>query len=75
MYIKANKYITKYFIYSVCMCVRAYIYICICMHTHMHVPLCAGRSKGKAGIHLKYNPEKRDTFEMYLGKVMHMIGG
>ena len=35
-----------------------------------------GRIKGKkAGIHLKYYPENRDTFEMYPGKVMHMIGG
>ena len=31
--------------------------------------------KGKAGIHLKYYPENKDTFEMYPGKVMHMIGG
>ena len=36
--------------------------------------LCGG-SKGKAGMHLKYYPENRDTFEMYPGKVMHMIGG
>ena len=41
----------------------------------MYVPLCVGGSKGKAGIHLKYYPESRDTFEMYPGKVMHMIGG
>ena len=35
-----------------------------------------GQIKGKkAGIHLKYYPESRDTFEMYPGKVMHMIGG
>ena len=33
-----------------------------------------GGSKGKAGIHLKYYPESRDAFEMYSGKVMHMIG-
>ena len=41
----------------------------------LHVPLCVDGSKGKAGIHLKYYPEKRDTFEMYPGKVMHIIGG
>ena len=40
-----------------------------------YVPLFVGRSKGKAGIHLKYYPESRDTFEMYPGKVMYMIGG
>ena len=40
-----------------------------------NAPLCMGRSKGKAGIHLKYYPENRDTFEIYPGKVMHMIGG
>ena len=40
----------------------------------LHVPLCVGGSKEKAGIHLKYYPESRDTFEMYPGKVMHMIG-
>ena len=40
-----------------------------------NVPLCVGGSKGKVGIHLKYYPESRDTFEMYPGKVMHMIGG
>ena len=39
-----------------------------------NVPLCMGGSKGKAGIHLKYYPENRDTFEMYPRKVMHMIG-
>ena len=39
-----------------------------------YVPLCVGRSKGKAGMHLKYYPENRDTFEMYPGKVMHIIG-
>ena len=27
--------------------------------------LCVGRSKVKAGIQLKYIPEKRDTTEMY----------
>ena len=41
----------------------------------LYVPLCVGGSKGKAGIHLTYYPESRDTFEMYPGKVMHMIGG
>ena len=41
-----------------------------------NVPLCMGKSKGKAGIHLKYYPENRDTFQMYPGKVMHiLIGG
>ena len=40
-----------------------------------HVPLCVGRSKGKAGIHLKYYPENRDAFEMYPRKIMHIIGG
>ena len=40
-----------------------------------YVPLCVGGSKGKVGIHLKYYPENRDTFEMYPEKVMHMIGG
>ena len=39
-----------------------------------YVPLCMGGSKGKAGIHLIYYPENRDAFEMYPGKVMHMIG-
>ena len=42
---------------------------------YIYVPLCVGRSKGKVGIHLKYYPENRDTFEMYPEKVMHMIGG
>ena len=32
-----------------------------------------GQIKGKSRD--KYYPEKRDTFEMYPGKVMHMIGG
>ena len=41
----------------------------------IYVPLCVDRSKGKAGIYLKYYPENRDTFEMYPRKVMHMIGG
>ena len=49
---------------------RCWLYI-ICTY----VLLCVGRSKGKAGIHLKYYPKNRDTFEMYPGKVMHMIGG
>ena len=34
---------------------------------YLYVPLCVGGSKGKAGIHLKYYLENRDTFEMYLG--------
>ena len=38
-----------------------------------YVPLCVGGSKGKAGIHLKYYPERRDAFEMYPGKSMHML--
>ena len=38
------------------------------------VPLYVGESKGKAWIHLKYYPENRDTFKMYPGKVIHMIG-
>ena len=46
-----------------------------CIYIYIYVPLCVGGSKGKAGIHLKYYPESRDTFEMYPGKVMHMIGG
>ena len=33
------------------------------------------RSKGKAGIEMKFIPEKRDTTEMYPGKVMHIISG
>ena len=41
----------------------------------LYVPLCVGRSKGKVEIPLKYYPENRDTFEMYPGKVMHIIGG
>ena len=41
----------------------------------IYIPICVGGSKGKAGIHLKYYPENRDTFEMYPGKVMHMISG
>ena len=36
---------------------------------------CVGRSKQKAGIHLKCYPENRDTTEMYPGKVMHISGG
>ena len=40
-----------------------------------YVPLCLGGSKGKTGIHMKYYPENRDTFEMYPGKVIHMIDG
>ena len=31
--------------------------------------------KEKAGIQLKYIPEKRDTFEMYPGKVVYIIAG
>ena len=34
-----------------------------------------GGSKGKVGIQLKYIPERRDKFETYPGKVMHIIGG
>ena len=35
-----------------------------------------GWVKGKiAGILLKYYPEKRNKFEIYPGKVMHIIGG
>ena len=30
------------------------------------------KGKRKAGIQLKYIPEKRDTFEMYPGKVMYI---
>ena len=41
----------------------------------LDVSLCVDRSKGKAGIQLKYIPEKRDTFEVYPGKVMNIIGG
>ena len=41
----------------------------------MYVPFCLAGSKGKAGIHLKYYHENRDIFEMYPGKVMHIIGG
>ena len=41
----------------------------------LNVPLCMGRSKEKAGIHLKYYPDNRDTFEMYHGEIMHIIGG
>ena len=38
-----------------------------------NVSLCVGRSKGKAGIQMKCIPGKRDTTEMYPGKVMHII--
>ena len=31
----------------------------------IYVSLCVGGLKGKAGIHLKYYPGNRDTFEMY----------
>ena len=48
----------------------SYLYIIL-----LYVPLCVSGSKGKAGIHLKYYLENRDTFEMYPRKVMHMIGG
>ena len=41
----------------------------------IYVPPRAGRSKGKAGTQPKYITEKRDTTEMYPGKVMHRIGG
>ena len=56
------------------------VVVTIAIHEHMtiiykYVPLCVGGSKGKTGIHLKYYAESRDTFEMYPGKVMHMIGG
>ena len=53
---------------SVSCALKFMLYILIC------ITLC-GRVKGKAGIHLKCYPENRDTFEMYPGKVMHMIGG
>ena len=46
------------------------MYVCMYVCTTLR-----GLIKGKAGIHLKYYPENRDTFEMYPGKVMHMIGG
>ena len=39
----------------------------------IYAPLCMGGSKGKVGIHLKYYPENRDTFEMHPGKVMHKL--
>ena len=45
------------------------------LNYNIYVPLCVGGSKVKAGIHLKYYSENRDTFKMYPGKVMHMIGG
>ena len=48
------------------------------MKLFRHKTLCTtlhGQINGKAGIHLKYYPENRDTFQMYPGKVMHMIGG
>ena len=53
------------------------ILLCVplCWGCYLHAPLCVGRSKGKAGIHLKCYPENRDTFEIYPRKVMHMIGG
>ena len=67
------------------MCVRPYLYSTIAStirfikchkeNCYIYVPLCVGGSKGKAGIQLKYIPEKRDTFEMYPGKVMHIIRG
>ena len=41
----------------------------------VYVSLCVGGSKDKAGIQLKCIPGKRDTTEMYHGKVMHIIGG
>ena len=43
----------------------------------VYVSICVGRSKRQAGIQLKCIPGKRDTTEMYAGKVtgMHMIGG
>ena len=41
----------------------------------LNVPLCVSGSKGKTGIQLKYILEKRDTFEMYPRKFMHIIGG
>ena len=44
-------------------------------HARIYVPLYMGESKEKAGIQLKYILEKRDTFEMYPGKVVHIIGG
>ena len=34
-----------------------------------------GQIKGKSRDTLKYYPENWDTFEMYPGKVIHMIGG
>ena len=40
------------------------------LYKSIDVPLCVSGSKGKAGIQLKYIPEKRDTFEMYPRKVM-----
>ena len=45
------------------------------MRQSVYVPLCVGRSKENAGIHLKYYPENRDTFEIDPGKVMYMIAG
>ena len=44
------------------------------MYILSYVPLCMGGSKGKAGMQLKYIPEKRDTTEMYPGKLMHITG-
>ena len=38
----------------------------------MYVPLCVGRSKGKAGLQLEYIPKQRDTNKLYPGKVLHM---
>ena len=45
------------------------------LYKTIDVPLCVGGSKAKAGIQLKYIPEKRDTFQMYPRKVMYIIGG
>ena len=43
------------------------------MLQHVNVSLCVGGSKGKVGIQLKSIPERRDTTEMYPGKVMNII--
>ena len=39
------------------------------------VPPYVGGSKGKAAIKLKYIPEKIETFDIHLGKAMHVIDG
>ena len=58
--------------------VAIFIYLATYIHMYIriyiHISLCLGGSKKTTGIQLQCIPEKRDTNQMYPGKVMYLIG-